>query len=184
VGLGLAGGLLAELMLSGAIHLWDGLLIPGGGPSPADALTHKVLSSVEAESQHLPARDWLKFLARTAPEQVAARLGEAGFLTLAGRTGWWPGRRRQWVPADPDSAFAPLVRVKAVVDGRGLVPAEHVMLGGLATACGLSPQMSRYLPANARPRLEQAADQLHPVLRALISSTREAVEATLLAGRM
>jgi hypothetical protein len=31
-GLGLAGALLAELVLSGAVRIWRGLVIPGGGP--------------------------------------------------------------------------------------------------------------------------------------------------------
>ncbi len=184
VGLGLAGGLLAELVLPGAIRIWRGLVIPGGGPPSADALTHMVLSVVAREREHLPTRDWLVFLARTATEDVASRLGEAGFLTRARTAGWWPGRAPRWVPADPDSAFAPLVRVKAAVDACGPVPVQHVLLGRLATACGLGHQMSLYLPSAARLHLEEAARYLDPDLRALIAATQTAVESALLAHRM
>lgn len=184
VGLGLAGALLAELVLPGAIRVWRGLVIPGGGRPPADALTPMILSAVAAEREHLPARDWLLFLARTAAEDVASRLGEAGYLTRARTAGWWPGRTPRWVPADPDSAFAPLVRVKAAVDARGPVPVQHVLLGRLATACGLSHQMSLYLPPAARLHLEEAARYLDPDLRALVAATQTAVESALLAHRM
>ena len=32
--LGLAGGLLAELMLAGSIRLWRGMVVPADGPVP------------------------------------------------------------------------------------------------------------------------------------------------------
>jgi len=184
VGLGLAGALLAELVLPGAIRIWRGLVIPGGGPPPPDALAHTILSAVTGEREHHPVRDWLLFLARTAAGDVASRLGEAGFLTRARAAGRWPGRRPRWVPADPDSAFAPLVRVKAAVDARGPVPVQHVLLGRLATACGLAHQMSLYLPPVARLHLEGAARYLDPDLRALVAATQTAVESALLAHRM
>ncbi len=184
VGLGLAGALLAELVVPGAIRVWRGLVIPGGSPPPPDALAHTVLSAVTGEREHHPVREWLLFLARTAPQDVASRLGEAGFLVRAGRAGWWPGRIPRWVPADPDSAFAPLVRVKAAVDARGPVPVEHVLLGRLASACGLGHQMALYLPPAAQRHLDEGARYLDPGLRALAAATQTAVESALLAHRM
>jgi hypothetical protein len=147
LGLGLAGGLLGELVLRGIfIRVWRGLVIPGGGPSPADALTHTVLGAVAGDGEHLLARDWLLFLARTSADDVATRLVAAGFLTRARTAGRWLGRSPRWVPADPDSAYAALVRVKTAVDACGPVPVQHVLLGRLGTACGLGHQMSLYLP--------------------------------------
>ena len=66
LGLGLAGGLLAELVLPGTIRVWRGLVIPAGGQPPGDDLTHSVLRMMSAEREHLPVRDWLAFLAGTA----------------------------------------------------------------------------------------------------------------------
>ena len=184
VGLGLAGALLSELTLPGAIRIWRGLVIPGGGLPPADPLTRMVLGAVAGEREHLPPRDWLLFLARTATADVAYRLGDAGFLTRAATAGRWLGRSPRWVPVDPDSAFAPLVRVKAAVGDGGPVPAEHVLLGRLASACGLGHQMSLYLPAGTRLHLEQAAQYLPPGLQELIACTQAAVDGALLAHRM
>ncbi len=184
VGLGLAAALLAELVLPGAVRVWRGLVIPGSGPPPPDALAHTVLCAVTGEREHHPVRDWLLFLACTAAEDVASRLGEVGLLTRARTAGRWPGRTQRWVPADPDSAFAPLVRVKAAVDGRSPVPVQHVLLGQLATACGLDHHMSLYLPPAARRHVEEAARYLDPDLRALVAATQTAVESALLAHRM
>lgn len=183
-GLGLAGALLAELVLSGAVRIWRGLVIPGGGPPPADELTHRALGAVAAEGEHLPVRDWLLFLARTATEDVASRLAEAGFLTPVRGAGRWLGRPPRWVPVDPDTAFAPLVRVKTAVDAHGLVPVQYVLLGRLATACGLAHQMSLYLPPAARLHLEEAARHLDPDLRELVAATQAAVDSALLAHQM
>ena len=184
VGLGLAGALLAELVLPGAVRIWRGLVIPGGGPPPSDALAHTALSAVTGEREHHPVRDWLLFLARTAAEDVASRLGEAGFLTRARTAVRWLGRTHRWVPADPDSAFAPLVRVKAAVDARGPVPVQMCCWGGWRPRVGWT---TRCL-CTCRPRLalhlEEAASYLDPDLRALVAATQTAVESALLAHRM
>jgi Golgi phosphoprotein 3 (GPP34) len=181
LGLGLAGGLLGELMLTSGIRLWRDMVIPGCGTPPADDLARGVLSLIAGERGHLPPRDWLLFLARTAAGDVARRLGQAGYLTRA------PGRglRRagRWVPVDADCAFAPLVRVKSAL-GSGPVAAQQVALGGLAAACGLGHQLGRYLPPQALERLDEAAGQLDPGLRELIAQTQAAVDSALLSHRV
>lgn len=74
LGMGLAGGLLVELLLSGSIRLWRGVIITAGGVPPPDDAARSVLRLVTSEREHLPARDWLLFLARTATGDVACRL--------------------------------------------------------------------------------------------------------------
>ena len=115
LGLGLAGGLLAELMLSRSIRLWRGRVMAADASPPGDGLARSVLGQVAGEREHLPPRDWLLYLARTATVDVAGRLEQAGYLTRA--TTWRFGRGVRWVPVDADSAFAPLVRVKSALGG-------------------------------------------------------------------
>ena len=98
------------------------------------------------------------------------------------RPGWRFGRER-WVPVDPDWAFAPLVRAKAVVDAHRPTPAHHVLLGGLATACGLGHHLTLILPPSGIRRLEEATRQLDPGLRELIAHTQAAVDSALLSHR-
>jgi hypothetical protein len=179
-GLGLAGALLAELMLSGSIGLRAGQVVTGDGPVPDDELARSVLTLVAGEPERHPAQDWLLFLARTATQDVARRLEHSGYLTSV--TSRRPRRARQWAPADPDSAFAPLLRVKSALDP-GLATAQNVTLAGLAVACGLGRHLALYLPEGAGRRIQQTTGQLHPCLRELIAHTQAAVDSALLSHR-
>ena len=182
VGLGLAGGLLAELLLGGCLRLSGGAVVIGAGTPPGDELARRVLELIGGERDDLPARDWLLFLSRTAAGEVAARLAGSGYLTRAAARRPW--RAPRWVAVDPDSAFAPLIRIKAVAGSAQPPPAQHAALGGLAAACGLGHQLALYLPPGAQARLDRAVRQLEPGLRELIAVTQATVDAALLAHRV
>jgi hypothetical protein len=182
VGLGLAGALLAELMLLGNICIRpDGVVAAAGAP-PGDGLARSVLSLVLSEHERHAAQRWLLFLARTASADVAGRLEQSGYLTRAAARRF--GRGERWVPVDADCAFAPLVRVRSVLGASGPVTVQSAVLAGLATACGMGHQLSMYLPPHARPRLDEAVGQLDPGLRDLIAQTRAAVDSALLSHRV
>jgi Golgi phosphoprotein 3 (GPP34) len=182
LGLGLAGTLLAELMLSRSIRLWRGVITAADGILPGDDLARSVLGQVASEREHLPPRDWLLYLARTAAGDVARQLEQSGYLTRVST--WRFSRGERWVPLDADCAFAPLVRVKSALAPSGPVAAQNAALGGLAAACGLGHQLALYLPPHAHRRLEEAAGQLDPGLRELIAQTQAAVDSALLAHRV
>jgi hypothetical protein len=180
-GLGLAGALLAELMLDGSIGLRAGQVVAAYHGAPHDEVARSVLSLVAEEREH-PARDWLLFLARTAPQDVADRLERSGYLTRV--TSRRPLRSRPWVPADPQFAFAPLLRVKAALDPAGPATAQNLTLAGLALACGLGRQLALYLPDGCQRRIQEATSQLHPGLQNLIAHTQAAVDSALLSHRV
>ena len=125
LGLGLAGGLLAELMLGGSIGLrYDGAVL-AGRTWPADDLARRVRDQIAAEPEPRPLTEWLAYLARTAAPDVAARLERAGYLTRV--RGWVPWRPGRLIPADPDWAFGPLLRVRSALDrSRPFDPREAV----------------------------------------------------------
>jgi Golgi phosphoprotein 3 (GPP34) len=182
VGLGLAGALLAELMLADAIRIWpDGLVVADRTPL-ADGLARFVLGLVLSEHEQYAARDWLLFLARTAASDVADRLGQSGYLALVASRRPWGGQR--WVPVSPDCAFAPIYRVLSVLDPARPVTGTAATLAGLAAACGLGPRVLMYAPPRARRSLEDAAGQLRPDLRDLIAQTRAAVDSAVLCHRV
>jgi Golgi phosphoprotein 3 (GPP34) len=181
LGVGLAGGLLGELLLAGSIALAGGGITVTRRVPPGDAVARSVLAQVAGEPGQPPVRDWLLFLGRNAPANVAGRLAGDGYLARAAGRPWQRGR---WVPVDADSAFAPLVRVKAALATSGPVAAQHVALGALATACGLDRQLALYLPRGARDHLHAAARTLDPGLRELAAATQAAVESALLAHRI
>lgn len=181
-GLGLAGALLAELMLSGKIYLQPDQIMVADRSPPGDGLARSVLGLLVSEpEQHAP-RDWLLFLARTAAEDVALRLEQSGYLTRISSRRPWRGQR--WIPVDSDCAFAPFLRAKSALDSSKPITAQNAALAGLAAACGLGRQMALYLPPKAHHRLQEAAQQLHPSLRDLITQTQAAVDSALLSHRV
>jgi hypothetical protein len=166
LGTGLAGGLLAELMLGGSVVPWhDGALVPGS-IVPKDGLAYQVLSQITSEHEMHPVQEWLLFLARTAVEDVA-------------RGRWRPAR---WVPVDADWAFSPLLRVRSALDPARPFTAREAVLAGLASACGLGFRLEQYLPPPGRS-LEEALGQLDPGVRELIAQTQAAIGSAVLAHR-
>jgi len=182
VGLGLAGALLAELMLSGNAYLRPDRIAVTDRSPPEEGLARSVLGLLVSEpDQHAP-RDWLLFLARTAAEDVARRLEQSGYLTRISSRRPWRGER--WVPVDSDCAFAPFLRVKSALDSSRPVTVQNAVLAGLAVACGLGRRLAPYLPPKAHHRLQEAAQQLHPSLQDLIAQTQAAVDSALLSHRV
>ena len=180
-GLGLAGAVLADLVLAGCVRVAGGQVAVTGAAAPGDGLAAGVLGVLASEQPPRPVADWLAFLARTAPADVAARLERAGYLVPVVARPW---RTARWRPADPDCAFAPIVRVESALSPGRPADTQGVALAGLAGACGLGARLALYLAPGARARIEAATAQLGPGLRELIAGTQAAVGAALLAHRI
>jgi hypothetical protein len=185
-GLGLAGALLAELMLSGQVQAGPaGVALTRialtGYHRPGDWLAGQVLSYLAAERELRQAGEWLAFLARTAASDVAGRLGGAGYLTRRPARRPWRGER--WIPADSDCAFAPIGRATSALDPARQLLIPGAALAGLAAACGLGPRLLAHAPASRR-RVEEAVAVLPPGLRYLIAQTQAAVDSAVLAHRV
>ncbi|MGH3272900.1 MAG: GOLPH3/VPS74 family protein [Streptosporangiaceae bacterium] len=180
-GIGLAGALLAELMLAGQLSISSsGNLLPGA-VRPADWLADRVLDQIIGEREARAAGEWLLFLGRTAADVVARRLGGAGYLTLVPRRPW---RGERWVPADSDCAFMPLTRARAALDPFRPVTVQAAALAGLAAACGLESRLLAYAPPRGRRSPQDAAGLLPFELRELIAQTQAAVDSAVLAQRV
>jgi len=179
-GLGLAGALLAELVLAGRIEVEPGGIAIADRNPPQDALAGSVLGLLLREHQHSP-REWLVFLARTAASDVAGRLEHSGYLVRTPARTW---RSQRWVPVDPDCAFAPMARVQATLRASRPVTAAQASLAGLAVACGLGARLWPYAPPTARRWLQEVLAQLDPGLREVIAQTQAAVDSALLAHRV
>jgi len=183
VGLGLAGGLLAELVLDGHAGVWHGGdVVAGNRAQPRDALARRVHGLVAGEREQHPVRDWLAYLGRTAAADVAARLEGSGYLRRA--SGWVPGRGGRPVPVNGDWAFAPLLRVRSAVDAARPVSAPAIVLAGLADACGLGFRFTEFIPPRAGRSAAEAAGLLRPALRDVIAHTAAAVGSAVLAHRV
>lgn len=178
LGLGLAGALLAELMLGRSAGLQPDGTVAVGRTWPADELAQRVHRLIAAE-QPLTVRDWLGFLAMTAPHDIARRLGQAGYLAQARRR--LPWHRPRWVPVDPNWAFAPLLRVRSALDPSRPFSAPDTTLAGLAAACGLRFRIDQYLAPGRG--IAEATRPLSPDLRKLIAETQAAADSSVLSRR-
>jgi hypothetical protein len=178
LGLGLAGALLAELMLDGCAGLRPDGTVAAGDAWPGDALARRVRDQVAA-GPPLAVAGWLGFLALTARDDVAGRLEEAGYLAGAGRRLPWRPRRR--VPVDRDWAFAPLLRAGSALDPSRPWYAGDAVLAGLAAGCGLGFRIGQYL----RPgrTVAEATRPLPPGLRELIAQVQAAADSAVLSAR-
>ena len=149
LGIGLAGALLAELMLAGWIGLRrDGAVVIVAGAAQDTVMRHALLKQIADEPGPQPVQAWLRFLAHGAARDVALRLEQAGYLEHV--RSWIPWRRGRWVPVNPDWAFAPMPRVRSALDpGRPVTP-YGAALAGLAVACGLRFLLDQYQAQGGR----------------------------------
>jgi len=181
LGTGLAGALLAELMLARCIGLRSDTAVVTGPDVPRAAATgHVLLKLIADEPGPLPVRTWLLYLARTAARDVALRLEQAGYVTRV--RSLVPGRPGRMVPVNPDWAFAPMLRVRSALDsGREFTPHAGV-LAGLAVACGLGFRLDQYQTGAGRSTGDAVA-YLAPDVRQLITQTQITVSSAVLSHR-
>jgi hypothetical protein len=180
LGIGLASALLAELMLGDSISLQRDGVIVAHRRWPADELGRRVRDQVAAEGEPHPVRDWLLFFARSAAEDVARRLEQAGYLRHV--RSLIPGRPGHWVPVDADWAYAPIIRVRSALDPTRPLDPYRAVLAGLAGACGLGFRIAQAQMPGDRS-VEEATGQLAPELRHLIAQTQAAVDSAVLSHR-
>ena len=183
LGTGLAGALLAELMLARCIGLRSDTAVVIGRDVPRTAVQGYVLLKLIAdEPSPLPVREWLLYLARTAAQDVALRLEQAGYLArVRSRV---PGRPGRMVPVNPDWAFAPMLRVRSALDPAREVTPHAAVLTGLAVACGLGFHLDQYqYQTRASRGAGDAVAYLPSDLRQLIAQIQITVSAAVLSHR-
>jgi hypothetical protein len=111
---------------------------------------------------------------------VAQRLEQAGYLEhFRGRVPW---SQDQWIPVNPDWAFAPVLRVRSALDPARPVTAHAAALTGLAVASGLGFRLHQY-QTHARRPVQDAVAVLGPGLQELIAQTQTAVDSAVLSHR-
>jgi hypothetical protein len=184
LGLGLAGALLAELILEDRITVVGNRLRVLNSRPPADALTHTILDHVVAETEDHPVRTWLVFLARRSTEQVADRLWRAGHIRRGQSRRVWRSRPEViYPPTDVNTAYWPTARLANKL-GRGeQMTWPEATLCGLAVATGLDGHLLYTSDPGARDYLRHIIEHLTPSLHALVWHLHAAVGDAVLTGR-
>jgi hypothetical protein len=183
--LGLAGALLAELVLDRRIDVRDGrIVLVSRVPMEEDILSQTVLGDIVTElhvaKQPHTARVWLVYLGNSSVTQVRNRLCFNGILQeMAGRRWWLGGPASRYRAADIGTALGPEAAVYNMLareePAESSVPA--MTFAALADACGLLSRLAWWHEQRVglRHRLAELRDQLPQALRELADHTEAAV---------
>ncbi|MFU8875121.1 GOLPH3/VPS74 family protein [Micromonospora sp. SL4-19] len=181
LGLGLAAGLLGELLLFRRITVTSGMVTVLDRRPPADALAHTVLDQLIGESQHRAVRTWLSFLAQTGVTAVGERLARAGVLRRQ------ENRRLlrtslSYVPVDLNAAAWPAARLWTLLERPEPIDVPDALLLGLIAATGLTREVLYSAGPEAHRRLGALIPALPAPLKELVVHTEAAVGAAVLRG--
>jgi hypothetical protein len=182
VDLGLAAGLLAELLYLRRITVGDAQVHVVDATPPADPLAHTVLAQLLAEPQHVRVRTWLDYLSISAGEQVAGRLVMAGYLRPE------TGRKlfkstTVYVPVDMNAFAMAWARLSELLRRQEPMGYVDTCLAGLTVATGLDTFVLDGMSRDARAYLRHVVDHLWPPLHELLVQTGAAVGGSVLSHR-
>jgi Golgi phosphoprotein 3 (GPP34) len=186
-GLGLAAGLVGELMLLGRVRVTEGEIRLVNPDPPGDTLAHTLLDLLIAQPQHRDLRIWLAFLAQDAAARVGERLLRAGVLEPVIRRRLL-GTQTLYMPMNPDqrnaAAWAPARLANILMRGRGMDLADRA-LAGLVVATGLTRHVLWDLAAHRHglSNLHAAVKSLPDEWRQLVEHTEASVGTVLAVGR-
>jgi hypothetical protein len=184
LGLGLAAGLLGELLYASRIGVHDGQVYVAHYAPPSDVVGHALLDQIAGEPHRHTIRTWLSFLAEEAFDQVAGRLLRAGHVR-AETSGFLWARTVTYVPADMKTAAWPTVRLAMALRRQAPMDEGDLFLAGLAVAAGLDEYLIRDADhqGDARRYLHRLLGTVWPPARELLSHTHAVVGNALVSHR-
>jgi hypothetical protein len=184
-GLGLAAGLLGELILRGRVDLAaDGGLRVLNTASVRDVLAQSTLSLLLAQPQHREVRTWLVFLGERAVESGAERLAVTGIWQRAERHRL--GRTRvSYRPTDANTVFWRTSRLARALTSTEPLGPQDAVLAGLVAATGLTDVLLWQLDTRygCLTRIAAEVKRLPRSLCHLVASTEAAVGDAVLTPR-
>jgi hypothetical protein len=184
LGLGLAAGLLGELVFWRRLELYDNqVTVLDDRPTPEPA-TAAVLEQLLRESHHRQIRDWIAFLATgVATELVERRLARAGLVRREEKRGLL-GTKVRFVPTDPATAAWPGTRIRIAATRGELLDGPDLVLAGLVLATGLDQHVLVTLDARERDHLfDQLRRRMPATLQHLVGHAEAAVGDAVMARR-
>jgi hypothetical protein len=194
IDLGLAGALLAELVLERRVEINGAQVVVFDPTPPGDSLAASLLRDIVTEPP-LGIRVWLDFLSQDARDKVGSRLHVAGQFARVRLRKWWGGQSVQYRAVDAERALVPEVRLHDLLArphpdlGRSRISQDHklmqdVTLAALAHATGLLGALPWYHGAHrARSQSDDLRRVLPPPLLELTEQTEAAVGDAVLGRR-
>jgi hypothetical protein len=184
--LGLASALLGEQVLFGAVRIERGHLDVIDTGQLQDELADKILEEIAAERTVTSLRDWVRYLARDAYDDVGERL-VAARLAQRRRSRRLVRTSVVYEPTDVNVAAWPEVRLMTALSERRPLRIPDAALAGIIVATGLAADVFSDISADASQRIHDQLIRIrHPVresLIELIGQTESAVGDAVLSHR-
>lgn len=190
LGIGLAAGLLGELLFTGHISVSKGRLYLHFAPPPEDPALAPILAQLDEEErsrQHLAGEaheqsghdlyEWIRYLAieDRAAQLVTNRLSQSGIVTLEQRRKFFGGSTSRFVPRDSYVSGIPASRIITGLQRRERLDLQTLVLAGLLLATGLHQQALESLTPNERAHLADQLKSMNPMLRELLRAAEQIV---------
>jgi len=184
LGCGLAGAVLAELLLAGRITINDGF-IQIYDPRPyQEPVTDAALGEIRRRSDRHPIRDWVEYLAEDVRDMVGRRLVTTGLVEREQTRGLTLRLTVRYPAVDTIKAASPRIRLRYLLDRGDVLDAPTATLAALVRVTELEPVL---LLAAARPEVREQlgsiVESLPQPLQALIGAVHAAVAAVALTVR-
>jgi Golgi phosphoprotein 3 (GPP34) len=192
--LGLAGALLAELVLDRRLQIADGRVVVLDPTPPNDSLAASLLRDIVTEPPHA-IRIWLEYLSQDSRDKVGSRLHVAGHLAQIRHRKWWGGAAMEYRAVSAERALVPEIRLHDLLArahpgiGPARISQDHKLtqdatLAALASATGLlSALLWFHGPHRARSQLDELRRTLPSSLLELAKQTEAAVGDAVLGRR-
>lgn len=174
VNTGLAGAVLAELILGHRLTVADGFIITRDQRPYGERVTDAALAEILKQRDAHPVRAWVEFLREDVRDMVGPRLVASGMIQRVQSRSML--RQTVRFPAtDPIQAAAPRSRLRYIVDHPELLDVQTAILGALVLATGLDHVLGAGTPREARESLERLADPMPGDLKAIAGGVDAAV---------
>jgi hypothetical protein len=178
-GLGLAGALLGDLLLSGRIDVKSGTLTVVDTYPPEDDLADRILRQLIADRQNRSLRTWLAFISQGAIDRVGVHLTRAGHVEPTKSRRPW-GKVVRYMPTDLSMANRPADRLNQLVSRGDPLNFSDAMLAGLVAVTGLTKHVWWEGDAVTLRQISAAVASLPMSMREVLAHTEAAVgDATL-----
>jgi len=177
-GIGLAAGLLAELILGRWLDIRDGSVHLVRRDRPSDELAGAVRDYLIWQPQYRAVSTWLAFLAPFAIDSVGHRLMRAGLVQPVKQHRIWS--RATYVPLDLGFAATPAARLARLLTTAAEMSERDAVLAGLVAMTGLT----RHLLWNAGDydagvaHLSRSVARLRPAFQQLGALAESAIRTT------
>jgi Golgi phosphoprotein 3 (GPP34) len=171
---GLAGAVLAELVLTGRATIADGFVVTRDQRPYGEHVTDAALAEILKQHDAHPVRSWVEYLREDVRDMVSPRLVSAGLVQRVQMRSML--RHTVRFPAtDPIRAIAPQARLRYIVDHPDMLDSQSGMLAALVRVTGLEHVIGAATGREARELLGRIADQLPENLRAIAAGVDAAV---------